>query len=327
MAVQLDDTEQRKFAAALANPDKAIRTKTCRTLQSYVSKNDFESLEILRLWKALYYCLWLTDKQEVQLELATFLSGLLNHCKDDEAMLDFFVAFWNTVMREWGTLDQYRVNKFYSLMRLMLHEAFTILEDRAWPDELAIAMVDIIDQQVIQGRPNGPRYHLGDIMLEELHKVTQGECAHEVVELILSPFYHILATDSDPVLRSRVGSAVFEKYLLNHARELGEAKGKTGGATKGSKKSKKKSKKEEEDDEENTENTSLIFPWVSTQLLQKTFFDLASSIEHKLGQDNRKQLYDLHAAFQAITGVPFVEGDGDLDDLEKAHEKIVRTAP
>ena len=66
---------------------------------------------------------------------------------------------------------------------------------------------------------------------------------------------------------------------------------------------------------------------MSTQLLQKTFFDLASSVEHKLGQDNRKQLYALHAAFQAITGVPFVDGDGDLDDLEKAHEKSVRTAP
>ena len=185
MEVQLDDTEQRKFAAALANPDKKIRERTCKTLQSYVKKNSFDSLELLRLWKALYYCLWLTDKQEVQLELAAFLSGLLHHCKDDEAMLDFFVAFWNTVMREWGTLDQYRVNKFYSLMRLMLHEAFVILEDRAWPDELSIAMVDIIDQQVIQSRPNGPRYHLGDIMLEELHKVTNGQCAHEVVELVL----------------------------------------------------------------------------------------------------------------------------------------------
>ena len=87
-----------------------------------------------------------------------------------------------------GTLDQHRVNKFYSLMRSMLRETFTILEDRAWPDELSIAMVDIIDQQVIQSRPNGPRYHLGDILLEELHKVTHGECAHEVVELVFIAF-------------------------------------------------------------------------------------------------------------------------------------------
>ena len=35
MEVQLDDTEQRKFAAALANPDKKIRERTCKTLQSY----------------------------------------------------------------------------------------------------------------------------------------------------------------------------------------------------------------------------------------------------------------------------------------------------
>ena len=223
MEVYLDNSEQTKFAAALANPDKKVRERTCKTLQSYISKNTFESLELLKLWKALYYCLWLTDKQEVQLELANFLSGLLQYCKDDEAMLDFFAAFWNTVMREWGSLDQHRVNKFYSLMRSMLRETFTILEGRAWPDEISIAMVDIIDQQVIQCRPNGPRFHLGDIILEELHKVTHGECAHEVIELVLSPFYHIIATDGDAVLRSRIASAVFEKYLSLHARELMKA--------------------------------------------------------------------------------------------------------
>ena len=71
---------------------------------------------------------------------------------------------------------------------------------------------------------------------------------------------------------------------------------------------------------EECKSEALLFPWASTQLLQKTFFDLASSTEHNLVQANRKQLYALHAAFQALTGVPFVDGDGDLEELE--HERL-----
>jgi ribosomal RNA-processing protein 1 len=290
------EMEQKKLAAALANPSKQVRDKTCATLTKYVSTNDFENLELLRLWKALYYCLWLSDKQDVQLELAAFLTSLLHSCKDDESMLDFFAAFWRTVMREWGSLDQFRVNKFYSLMRLMLQEVFTLLNKRSWPDDLSIQVVDIIEQEVVTNMPNGPRFHLSDIILSELHKVTDGDCPHEVVELVMAPFFQLMATASDHVTRHRIGKAMFGGYLERHARELGVKKG----------------------GREEQQQEVYLFPRASTQLLQKTLFELASSTEHIISKDSRKALYELHGAFSAVTGIQFVEGDGDLAEVEAA---------
>lgn len=288
-----EEFEQKKMAAVLAHPSKVIRDKGCAALTKYIRRNRLKDLEVLRLWKALHQCLWLTDKQAVQLELASFLSGLLNQCIDDEAMLDFFTAFWRIILKEWGSLDQFRVNKFLSLMRLMVHEAFKLLSERSWPEDLSVQMVEIMETEVLRNRPNGPRFHLADIMLTELYNVTDGACSHEIVELVMAPFFHIVATDGDPVTRTRVSDAVFRRYLDTHAHELA-------GSGSG---------------EEAVEKT---FPQASTQLLQKTLFELASSTEHKFGKGNRETLYELHGAFQRVTGVQFVEGEGDIDELEQS---------
>lgn len=304
-----EEYEQKKLAAALAHPQKSVREKTRSTLSKYVSGNRLKDLELLRLWKALYQCLWLSDKQEVQLELAGFLSGLLNECMDDEAMLDFFAAFWRIIMKEWGSLDQFRVNKFYSLMRLMLRESFTLLSGRSWPDELSMQIVEIVETEVLYNTPNGPRYHLADIMLSELHAATEGGCSHEIVELIMSPFFHLMATSGDPVLRNRVSSAIFHKYLSMHAHELQP-------------KVKQNKKRKAEESEGDGDKSLSVFPHASTQLLQKTLFELASSTEHNIGKNNRKSLYELHGAFQAVTGVQYVEGDGDIDSLESSGKAV-----
>ena len=61
-------TDQLTFAKALASPDKGTRDKTVLSLVRYFSKNnnDMTELEMLKLWKALYYCFWLSDKVPIQ---------------------------------------------------------------------------------------------------------------------------------------------------------------------------------------------------------------------------------------------------------------------
>ena len=106
-----------------------------------------------------------------------------------------------------------------------------------------------------------------------------------------------------------MASAVFERYLAHHARELMSTIWKEKEETwvvrrNGSVDNKEVVMTKSEPEPEEV----LLFTWASTQLLQKTFFDLASSTEHNLVQDNRKHLYALHAAFQALTGVPLSMG-------------------
>ena len=66
------------LARALVNPDVKIRHKTVEALKSYLTSNEsFSDLDMLKLWKALYYCYWSADKVPVQMELAQKLAKLL----------------------------------------------------------------------------------------------------------------------------------------------------------------------------------------------------------------------------------------------------------
>ena len=46
---------------------------------SIESKHTFDNSEMLRLWKGLHYCFWMSDKPLVQEELAGKIATLI-HC-------------------------------------------------------------------------------------------------------------------------------------------------------------------------------------------------------------------------------------------------------
>lgn len=62
----LDDTNS-KFARALGSVDFHTREAGLRALQDFLSRrSSLEELEMLRLWKGIFYCFWHSDKQPVQ---------------------------------------------------------------------------------------------------------------------------------------------------------------------------------------------------------------------------------------------------------------------
>ena len=77
LAIATTTTESHvTFARALASPDKSTRDKTLKVLVKYLrSLPSMTDLEMLKLWKALYYCMWLSDKPPIQAELAGALSS------------------------------------------------------------------------------------------------------------------------------------------------------------------------------------------------------------------------------------------------------------
>ena len=91
------------FARALACPDKKTRDKTLKTLVNYLAELDqLSDLEMLKLWKALYYCMWLADKVPIQMELAGALSSeLFRSFSNIELAYNYIRMFFRTLMREW----------------------------------------------------------------------------------------------------------------------------------------------------------------------------------------------------------------------------------
>ena len=329
-----------KLARALANPEKAVRDKTILTLHNYLGSTDFDDLEMMRLWKSLYFCLWLADKQDVQLELANNLAKLLHSCKSEEQLYQFTSCFYRTIMREWGKLDYYRVNKFYSLIRVFLRETFAFLQKNKWDSELTMISLSILTAEVLEKKPNGPRLHVADIYLDELKKVTGSSGDSKDSEVkdkskknkkskskaiaaddgmntsvfmnLYKPWFTILIQETDRSFRERVNSNLFTRYLELYARE--------------------------NEGEVADDNIPPLFQGVNTQALQAQIFSLASIPDEEWGEQVsysnnsgnssngkrkwdpsgtitpilRTELYDLHHAFQAKTDVQFV----DAEDIE-----------
>ena len=64
-------------------------------------------LELFKIWKALFYCMWHSDKRPVQADLAERLTALIHVMPSNKQPL-FVQVFWGTMTREWHGIDRLR---------------------------------------------------------------------------------------------------------------------------------------------------------------------------------------------------------------------------
>ena len=151
------DHDELRLARALASPDAHVRLKTAQQLDIYLSSLKPDPLTpdderaLLKLWKALHYCLWLTDKTETQNEVAAVLAKGLH---TTPASVGYLTAFFRTLMREWSNLDQYRVEKFYVLIRLMVREMLSMICSSA-DQSKRLHLIGSLETEVLNKVPNG----------------------------------------------------------------------------------------------------------------------------------------------------------------------------
>ncbi|KAI0447125.1 nucleolar protein,Nop52-domain-containing protein [Xylaria telfairii] len=111
------------FIRTLASSDRKVRTKGLESLRTFISapatSSRLQPLELLKLWKGLYYSLWMCDRPIPQQNLCAELAGLIDVLPDD-AVGPWLAAFWETVGREWTSIDVLRLEKFMLLVRRVL---------------------------------------------------------------------------------------------------------------------------------------------------------------------------------------------------------------
>lgn len=66
----------------------------------------------MRLWKGLFYCMWMSDKPLIQEELAESLSKIVHCFKTKDVILLYTLCTLRTLGIEWFGIDQYRLDKF-----------------------------------------------------------------------------------------------------------------------------------------------------------------------------------------------------------------------
>jgi ribosomal RNA-processing protein 1 len=265
--------QETKLARALVHLDKQVRDDTIATLGSYLgSRKTFTEMEMLKLWRAMYFCMWLADKQPVQLELIGHLVGFLGAFKKDEITILYFRIFLRTILREWARLDQYRVNKFYSLIRHMIRGVFEHLKSKRWAEKMVLSAMEALQDEILSMRPNGPRYHVADLYLEELYKVTDGALDSSTFLLLLQPFILGLKTTSDKSYFERIQKSIFQSYLETYAPENAVNLSSSSSAI--------------------APAATVFSSNVSTAALQQAIFIVAG--DKDTNEANRRKLYDLN---------------------------------
>ncbi|NXL02977.1 RRP1B protein, partial [Mesembrinibis cayennensis] len=173
----------------------------------------FSQEELLKIWKGLFYCMWMQDKPLLQEELAENISQLIHVIQNTEARHLFIQTFWQTMNREWNGIDNLRLDKFYMLMRKVLRQSFEVLKRNEWDDSLIELFLQLLMKEVMDpgsNAPTGIKLHFIDIYLDELAKVGAKELTADQNLKFIEPFCKIAAKSKDRCVLHAVATGIFE---------------------------------------------------------------------------------------------------------------------
>lgn len=165
------------FVRKLASNDKNTRESAFEALKNFLkskSSSNLPLLEMEKLWKGLYFAMWFCDKPKPQENLAENLGKLYSEVIPRGSWAKFHEAFWSIITKEWPSIDQWRIDKYYLLVRRVLRHNFKRLRAEKWNDKDLQSFLGVLEKYPLSGEKHIPvamPYHLCDIYVEELETV------------------------------------------------------------------------------------------------------------------------------------------------------------
>ncbi|KAI5107432.1 ribosomal RNA processing protein 1-like A-like [Silurus meridionalis] len=213
------------LAQRLASNEKSIRSKALKTLRKYINlrsqkiEGGFTAEDLLKIWKGLFYCLWMQDKPLMQEEISHTISGLIHRFHTTDNQLLYFATFLQTVKREWNGIDRLRMDKFFQLVRFMFRQVFEILKRREWEFSVVNQFLQIFTKQLLQNTehvPKGLMLHILDLYMNELAQVGSAELTAEQNLTFIDPFCKTMAKTKDRLLLTFISKNIF-RTIVDHA--------------------------------------------------------------------------------------------------------------
>ncbi|XP_032050831.1 ribosomal RNA processing protein 1 homolog B isoform X2 [Aythya fuligula] len=351
-----------QFAQRLAANEKRIRDRAVKKLRGYISgrtqrpDGGFSQDELLKIWKGLFYCMWMQDKPLLQEELANNIAQLIHVIQNTEARHLFIQTFWQTMSREWNGIDNLRLDKYYMLIRLILRQSFEVLKRNGWDESLRELLLQLLMKEVMDpdsNTPNGIKFHLIDIYLQELAKVGAKELTADQNLKFIEPFCKFVAKSKDHSVMHAVAGGILEvivdqsPYAIEDLmKELGSDSDGEGVSdddehgndevlkTKDKCFSKKSAQSSEKTEDVNENADDAIGPVLQFdyKAVADKLFELAS--KKNIPARNRKRLYRLVKKFQDLSEGIFpddlpeeVSTDEDDDTFSRGRRKKKTVRP
>ena len=211
------------FAKKLANNDKKVRDRAVKRMRIWLSSRpgeSFDDLDMMKLWKGLFYCMWFSDKPLVQEDLANSLAKLIHSLKDIAAVCKFISAFFLTMGREWHGIDRLRLDKFYMLIRRVLREIFGYLQEKSWVDEHVVGVSAALLNGPCSSKmafPDGVRMFVTEIFAGELIKqvkeIKEPKPGLKALTTLFDPFIVLFAHTGNSLVSGAVNDSVFKALM------------------------------------------------------------------------------------------------------------------
>ncbi|CAF1995422.1 unnamed protein product [Rotaria magnacalcarata] len=297
---------ERLLVHKLVDSSKAQRTKAIERLKSWINARTLNSAsfftydDLIKIWKGLYYNMWMADKPILQEQLATEISSWIHEFRDNDQACLYIDAGFATFPREWWGIDRWRLSKFMTFVRYFLRESFMFLKNLKWLKADVLKFTKMLRQNVLSANGNrscdGLKLHVTDIYLEELAQVAGVVLKPKRLILLLSPFFNILKTSDNEVLVKHVYKNLFIQIIQfsdvgidPEAEEEMEAIQAFG---------RQAIEEEMETNNENDEQEEIALQF-DYKLLSAKLVKVAKVENCK--QRNRKQIYELARKFDALS--------------------------
>ncbi|KAF6786591.1 ribosomal RNA-processing protein, partial [Colletotrichum sojae] len=164
------------FIKNLASSDRKLRTQALTSLQTFLgSHRSLGRIDALKLWKGLFYAMWMCDRPIPQQNLANELAGL-TQCLRNEDVATWLAAFWETMSRQWTDIDVLRMEKFLLLVRRAFASGLRWVKEGDYADGRADALLGVLAEWPFEVEgdlrrvPIGLRLHGVDLWVDELER-------------------------------------------------------------------------------------------------------------------------------------------------------------
>ncbi|CAF1491174.1 unnamed protein product [Didymodactylos carnosus] len=210
---------ERVFVHKLVDASKTQRNRAIERLKKWINArtlnpiNYFQYDELINIWKGLYYNMWMCDKPVIQDELAQQVSSWVHEFHNEKQAQLYIRAGFETFVREWWGIDQWRLSKFMTFVRYFLQQSFKFLKQQNWLKKYILNFTRMLKEGSLNPNKNqsanGLKMHLIDIYLEELAKVGGTSLKPKKLILLLSPFFNIMKMSESEVLVKHVYKSLF----------------------------------------------------------------------------------------------------------------------
>jgi ribosomal RNA-processing protein 1 len=131
--------------------------------------------------------------------------------------------------REWTNIDVLRMEKFLLLTRRYVGATFSLLEKAGWEEKVVETHLDMLEEiplNVADGKlPNGMRYHVIDVFVDELERVgaLEMEGTGANLDTLLRPLRRLGKESPTKTVRTRCKEALEDERLPTNKKTLQDA--------------------------------------------------------------------------------------------------------